>query len=70
MSSYVPLWCKSNFFFLEGASHLDELIEEAYCLGSPALALSDRDGVYGMSATRESARIGIAFGRRIPSISE
>ena len=25
--SYVPLWCKSNFSFLEGASHPDELVE-------------------------------------------
>jgi hypothetical protein len=32
MSSYVPLWCKSNFSFLEGASHPEELIEEAYRL--------------------------------------
>jgi error-prone DNA polymerase len=28
MSSYIPLWCKSNFSFLEGASHPEELIEE------------------------------------------
>ena len=26
---YVPLWCKSNFSFLEGASHPEELVEEA-----------------------------------------
>jgi error-prone DNA polymerase len=48
MSSYVPLWCKSNFSFLEGASHPDELVEEAQRLGLPALALTDRDGVYGI----------------------
>ncbi len=45
---YVPLWCKSNFSFLEGASHPDELVEEAHRLGLPALALTDRDGVYGV----------------------
>src|SRR5437667_479996 len=58
MSSYVPLWCKSNFSFLEGASHPDELVDEAYRLGLPALALTDRDGLYGIVRahvkTRES----------------
>ena len=48
MSSYVPLWCKSNFSFLEGASHPDELVEEAQRFSLPALALTDRDGVYGI----------------------
>jgi error-prone DNA polymerase len=47
-SSYVPLWCKSNYSFLEGSSHPDELIEEAHQFGLRALALTDRDGVYGM----------------------
>jgi error-prone DNA polymerase len=45
---YVPLWCKSNFSFLEGASHPEELIDEAHRLGLPALALTERDGVYGV----------------------
>ncbi|HEY7319977.1 MAG TPA: error-prone DNA polymerase [Candidatus Binatia bacterium] len=48
MTSYIPLWCKSNFSFLEGASHPDELIEEAQRLGLSSLALTDRDGVYGI----------------------
>ncbi|MGE5817123.1 MAG: PHP domain-containing protein, partial [Deltaproteobacteria bacterium] len=56
MSSYVPLWCKSNFSFLEGASHPDELIEEAYRLSLPALALTDRDGVYGVVRAHVKAR--------------
>lgn len=47
MSSYVPLWCKSNFSFLEGASHPDELADEVFQQGLLALALTDRDGVYG-----------------------
>jgi len=53
---YVPLWCKSNFSFLEGASHPDELVEQAQRLGLPALALTDRDGVYGMVRARVKAR--------------
>src|SRR5207245_8527461 len=56
MSSYVPLWCKSNFSFLEGASHPDELVEEANRLGLPALALTDRDGVYGVVRAHVKAR--------------
>ncbi len=56
MSSYVPLWCKSNFSFLEGASHPDEFVEEAYRLGLPAIALTDRDGVYGVVRAHVKAR--------------
>ena len=54
--SYVPLWCKSNFSFLEGASHPDELVDEACRLGLPALALTDRDGVYGVVRAHVKAR--------------
>ncbi|MBI4609403.1 MAG: error-prone DNA polymerase [Candidatus Rokubacteria bacterium] len=56
MQSYVPLWCKSNFSFLEGASHPDELVEEAHRLGLQALALTDRDGVYGVVRAHVKAR--------------
>lgn len=45
---YVPLWCKSNFSFLEGASHPEELVQRGRKLGLPALVLADRDGVYGI----------------------
>lgn len=55
-ASYVPLWCKSNFSFLEGASHPDELVEESHRLGLPALALTDRDGVYGIVRAHVKAR--------------
>jgi error-prone DNA polymerase len=53
---YVPLWCKSNGSFLEGASHPEELVEETARLGLPALALTDRDGVYGIVRAHERAR--------------
>ncbi|MBI2988724.1 MAG: error-prone DNA polymerase [Deltaproteobacteria bacterium] len=56
MRPYVPLWCKSNFSFLEGASHADELVEEAHQLGLSALALTDRDGVYGIVRAHVRAR--------------
>src|SRR5258705_7730573 len=53
---YVLLWCKSNFSFLEGASHPEELVEEAHRFGLPALALTDRDGVYGVVRAHMRAR--------------
>ncbi|MBK8236650.1 MAG: error-prone DNA polymerase [Deltaproteobacteria bacterium] len=46
--AYVPLWVKSNYSFLEGASHPHELVERAHQLGLPAMAVTDRDGVYGV----------------------
>ncbi|MEE2904728.1 MAG: error-prone DNA polymerase [Myxococcota bacterium] len=55
MASYVPLWCKSNFSFLEGASHPDELVEHAHELGLSAMALTDRDGVYGIVRAHSKA---------------
>ncbi|MAG55479.1 MAG: error-prone DNA polymerase [Planctomycetes bacterium] len=45
---YAPLWCKSNYSFLEGASHPQELVEEAHRLGLRALSITDRDGMYGI----------------------
>ncbi len=56
MTPYAPLWCKSNFSFLEGASHPEELVETRAALGLAALALTDRDGVYGVVEAHVKAR--------------
>ncbi len=53
---YAPLWCKTNFSFLEGASHPEELVETAARLGLPAVAITDRNGVYGIVRAFEAAR--------------
>ena len=53
---YVPLWCKSNYSFLEGASHPEELVDACRQNGIPALALTDRHGVYGMVRAHVRAR--------------
>lgn len=45
---YVELHCKSNFSFLEGASHPDELVGRAAELGYQGLAITDRDTVAGV----------------------
>ncbi len=57
---YAPLWCKSNFSFLEGASSPEELVGAAYALGLSHIALTDRDGLYGVvAAFLEARRLGI-----------
>lgn len=45
---YAELHCHSNFSFLDGASHPEELVEEAARLGLETLALTDHDGFYGV----------------------
>ncbi len=47
MSTYVELHTRSAFSFLEGASVPEELISAGLALDMPAMALLDRDGVYG-----------------------
>ena len=44
---YIELHASSAFSFLDGASLPEALVERAVALGYPALALLDRDGVYG-----------------------
>ena len=52
---YAELHCHSNFSFLDGASHPEELAEEAARLGLEALALTDHDGMYGVVRFAEAA---------------
>ena len=44
---YVELHAHSNYSLLEGASHLDELVQTAVAQGHRALALTDHDGMFG-----------------------
>ncbi|HEY6230029.1 MAG TPA: error-prone DNA polymerase [Pyrinomonadaceae bacterium] len=45
--SYIELHARSAFSFLEGASVPEEFIAAGQALEMPAMALLDRDGVYG-----------------------
>src|SRR5690242_5362730 len=45
---YAELHCHSNFSFLDGASHPEDLAYEAARLGLTGLALTDHDGFYGV----------------------
>ncbi|MBP1684443.1 MAG: dnaE2 [Deltaproteobacteria bacterium] len=56
MTDYIELHCRSAFSFLAGASLPEELIERAAALGYPALALGDRDGVYGAPRFHAAAK--------------
>ena len=53
---YAELHCHSNFSFLDGASHPEELATEAARLGLDALALTDHNGFYGVVRFAEAAR--------------
>lgn len=45
---YVELHCKTNFSFLCGASHPDELVERAMELGYAGLAITDQTSLAGV----------------------
>jgi len=53
---YAELHCHSAYSFLDGASPPDEILAEAHRLGYPALALTDRNGVYGSLAFAHAAQ--------------
>ncbi len=53
--SYVELHCASAFSFLEAASLPETLVDRAAELGYPALALLDRDGVFGAPRFHKAA---------------
>lgn len=53
---YVELHCHSNFSFLDGASHPEELVEQARQLGYSVLALTDHHGLYGIVRFDQAAR--------------
>jgi error-prone DNA polymerase len=54
-SEYVELRSRSAFSFLEGASPPEELAEGAGALGYDAIALGDRDGLYGAPGFYQAA---------------
>ncbi|MCG6156515.1 error-prone DNA polymerase [Rubinisphaera margarita] len=53
---FAELQCKSNFSFLEGASHPDELVERAAELGYRAMAITDRNTLAGVVRAHVAAK--------------
>jgi error-prone DNA polymerase len=78
---FVELHAQSAFTFLEGAEQPEALVDAAARLGMPALALVDRDGVYGAARFHRAAEnaglraivgseITLADGSRLPLLVE
>ncbi len=53
---YAELHAHTNFSFLDGASHPEEMAAQAAELGLAALAVTDHDGVYGAVRLAHAAR--------------
>jgi error-prone DNA polymerase len=59
---YTELQCTSNFSFLRGASHPEELVEQAAVYGYRAIGITDRNSVAGIVRAHLAARtLGIQF---------
>src|SRR5688572_15747857 len=56
LPAYAELHCLSNFTFLRGASHPEELVERARELGYEALAITDECSVAGVVRAHVAAR--------------
>ncbi|MEM7082701.1 MAG: error-prone DNA polymerase [Pseudomonadota bacterium] len=66
--SYAELHCISNFSFLRGASHPEELIKQAARLGYRALALTDECSVSGVVRAHAAANEVAEHGHTIKLI--
>ena len=56
LPDYVELRCLSNFSFLRGASHPEELVERAMKLGYTALAITDECSMAGVVRAHVAAK--------------
>ena len=56
MPPYAELHCISNFTFLRGASHAEELVERAHELGYTALAITDECSLAGVVRAHMAAQ--------------
>ena len=56
MTEYIELHARSAFSFLEGASMPEYLIQQAAHLELPAIALLDRNGLYGSARFHAEGR--------------
>ena len=66
--AYAELHCRTNFSFLEGASHADELVARAVELNLAALAVTDRNtlaGVVRVHAAAKPAGLKVLIGSEI-----
>lgn len=52
---FVELMARSNFSFLQGASHPEEMVEQAVTLDYEGIALCDLNGLYGVGRGLQTA---------------
>ena len=56
LPAYAELHCISNFTFLRGASHPQELVARAHALGYSALAITDECSLAGVVRAHVAAK--------------
>ena len=56
LPDYAELFCMSNFSFLHGASHAEELVARAITLGYRALAITDECSLAGVARAHAAAK--------------
>jgi error-prone DNA polymerase len=62
VTGYAELQVTSNYSFLRGASHVEELMAQAKLLGLPAMAITDRNTLAGIARAHQRAdEVGIRF---------
>lgn len=60
--AYAELHCLTNYSFLRGASHPEELVERAHALGYAALAITDECSLSGVVRAHQKAKeLGLAL---------
>jgi error-prone DNA polymerase len=65
LPAYAELHCRSNFSFLTGASHPEELVARAATLGYAAIAITDECSVGGVVRAHEEAKRQAEQGHRL-----
>jgi DNA polymerase-3 subunit alpha/error-prone DNA polymerase len=61
---FVELLARSNFSFLLGASHPDEMVREAQAYGYQGLGLCDVNGLYGVARGYREANLPSTFEKK------
>ena len=56
LPSYAELHCLTNFTFLRGASHPEELVEQAHALRYSAIAITDECSLSGVVRAHSAAK--------------
>ena len=66
--TYAELQVTSNFSFLQGASHAEELVGQSVALGLSAVAVTDRNSVAGVVRAHraaKNAKLQLVVGARV-----